>query len=1088
MNRLPYFLGILFLLTHCQENPPIDEGGWFKELSPKETGLDFTNQLQETEDFNIIEYLYYYNGGGVAAGDLNGDSLPDLVFTGNEVDNQIYFNQGDLTFTAATETAGLQQNGGWTTGVSLVDINADGWLDIYLCQLGDYKGKKGRNQLYVNQKNGKFLEAAAAYGLDFQGFATQAAFFDYDQDGDLDMYLLCHSVHDPSGSRPDTSQRQEIDARAGDRLFQNQDGQFVDVTQAAGILSSKIGFGLGVALGDLNGDGCDDIYVSNDFYENDYLYYNNCDGTFREGMVKAMGHNSQFSMGNELADINNDGQPDVLTLDMKPESEEILKNSVGADPYDVFQFKHSFGYHYQYPRNMLHLNMGQAPDGDLRFSEIGQLAGLAATDWSWSVLAADFDNDGRKDVFISNGILRRPNDLDYLKFISNQKVQAQAKDLELAQQMPPGEMTNYLFRNEGDLKFSDQSASASFTRPDCATGAAYADFDRDGDLDLVLNRLNAPALIYQNQSEGHFLSLSFQLDGANPFGFGTKVTVLANGERQWQQLYPIRGFQSSSMPTLHFGLGTATTVDSLLIEWPDGRTEQLTAIAADQYLVLQPQAPHAKKTEEETREQRFREVTIPGLSDFQHRENGFLDINREKLMPYLLSTQGPALAVGDVNGDGLDDVFIGGAKQQSARLLLQDAKGQFNGSNRAVWATDRFHEDVDACFVDIDGDQDLDLYVVSGGNEYGEGSPALQDRLYRNDGRGQFILMENALPGLVSNGSCAQALDFDGDGDQDIFVGGRSSARAFGQPGRSFLLQNDGQGNFEEVSATLAPGLAELGMITDACWLPEASTLVVAGEWMPLTCFRWSEGQLKQSRIPASAGWWQSLAAADFDGDGDIDILAGNLGLNSNLQASAEEPLEIYVKDFDQNTSSEAIMTYYRQGQPYIFASKDELTQQLVRLRKRYPEYRKFSESTFEQIFPATERQDARLIHATQLASCYLENDGRGQFSVHPLARELQFSTINTWTITDINNDGYLDALAGGNFFELQPSIGRFDASYGWGLQGDGQGQFKPQQARESGLWQMGQVREQALLRLADGRQLLLCARNNAALQVFEIK
>ncbi|MBX2929249.1 MAG: VCBS repeat-containing protein [Saprospiraceae bacterium] len=1075
---------LLSLAQSCTQSPTAGEASLFQTMSARETGVSFRNDLTETADFNIIQYLYFYNGGGVAAGDVNNDGLVDLYFTSNQGPNRLYLNRGDFRFEDVTESAGVAGAGDWKTGVAMADVNGDGRLDIYVCQVGQYKHIRGQNQLFINNGDGTFTERAAEYGLDFAGFSTQAAFFDYDGDGDLDLYLLNHSVHAAENYGPATI-RDRRDALAGDRLYRNDNGRFTDVSEQAGIYGSRIGYGLGVGISDLNGDGLPDIYVSNDFHENDYLYYNNGDGTFREALAESMSYAGNFSMGSDLADFNNDGLIDVITLDMKPEEEFVMKQSAGADPYNIFQFKLSYGYHYQFPRNMLQLNRGLCGDGQAaRFSEIGQLAGVAATDWSWAALFFDMDNDGWKDIFISNGIWRRLNDLDYLNFISNEQIQRNASDLEMAARMPSGAMPNYAYRNNADLTFSNVSAAFGLNWSGSSNGAAYADLDNDGDLDLVVNNLNAEATLFRNQAAGRsgngHLTLQLEGEGLNRFGIGAKVVIACAGQMQVQEHFSTRGFQSSVAPGLHFGLGKAQAIDSLLVVWPDGQLQVLRDVPAGQKLTLRQQDALATdrlpnwfeklKTPLRLVEQKDR----LGL-DFVHVEDEPSDFDREKLMPLMASTPGPRLARGDANGDGLEDLFVCGARGQAGALYLQTPGGAFRRKAIPALEQDSLYEDAAACFFDADGDGRPDLYIVSGGAV----EPS-DDRLYLNDGKGGFRRAAQALPGIHAQGSCVVPFDFDGDGDFDLFVGSYAVPHQYGIAPRSYLFRNDG-GIFTDVTAEVAPELAEAGMVTAAAWDAGQQTLVVVGHWMPITLLVFKNEKALRSELPDTEGWWSAVALFDADGDGDMDMVAGNWGLNSEFQPTVTEPLYLYAADFDGNGSTDPVMAWYKQGKLYSFHGRDELARQMVSIKKQYTDYRGFARAAFHDIFPENLLSKAVPRKAVTFASMYLENTGNGRYAAQPLPTAAQLAPVYAVAVSDFDADGRPDVLLAGNFYETQPSIGRMDASLGCLLLGDGKGHF--QEAQATGLCLQGQVRDAAVMQ-AKGQHTVVAARNNGSIWV----
>ncbi|MCB0522312.1 MAG: VCBS repeat-containing protein [Saprospiraceae bacterium] len=1119
----PFFLAAV-LWAQCQ---PAGADKLFTCVPPAESGVAFANNLHEDEHFNIIKYLYFYNGGGVATGDVNNDGLPDIFFTANQLSNKLYINKGNFVFEDVTKEAGLEDvtepGKRWKTGVTMADVNADGWLDIYVCEVGFYKSVNGRNRLYINNHDGTFSEQAVEYGLAFKGFSQQASFFDYDLDGDLDMFLATHSVHSAE-SYVKAENRVARDSMAKDVLFRNDGNHFTDVSEAAGIYGGTMGYGLGLVTADLNNDGLPDVYVTNDFHENDYLYLNG-KGAFRESIALCAGHTSTFSMGVDAADLNNDGLADLMTLDMQPADEPVLKASAGADHYNLYQMKLGYGYYYQYPKNCLQLGQpGSAQFDSLQVSsrqagngmpgvgyqEIGEIAGVAATDWSWSTLLADFDNDGWKDIYVTNGIWRRPNDLDYLMFASNQEVQRQATDLELAAKMPQGLVPNRAFQNQlqpgsGPSPipiFKDVSKDWGLDLPGSSNGAAYADFDNDGDLDLVVNNLNAPATIYRNNGEKlyhhNFLKIKLAGEGGNPFGIGARVEVASGGTVQVQQLFPTRGWESSSDLVLNVGLGKNEKADKITVTWPGGRQQVLTQIPANQTITVKqadaitPVPTGYTNSNEAKQKPLFR--PIPNLPIF-HKENRFVDFNIEPLMPHMLSTQGPKMAVADVNGDGLDDFYLCGAKAQAGQLVLGSRDSLFSGKViSAPFQADFLNEDVDAVFFDADGDGDPDLFVVSGGGEYREGAAQLLDRLYFNDGQGNFSNLNNTGKSTAwpsANGACAVPADFNGDGATDLFIGSRSVPGSYGRSPKSFIYLNDGKGNFRDATAEICPALSDAGMVTSAVWLPGEQLLAVVGEWMPIQFFR--KGKAGQtlntlSSLPRSSGFWNTIAAADMDGDGDLDLLAGNLGLNTSLTASPDAPVGLYVKDFDRNGATDPILTYYNQGKQYTLASKDDLVGQINELKKRYVKYAAFANSTFKDIFDEEMLEGAVLKQADNFQSVFLENKGDGVFEMRPLPMEAQVSPIYAFLPGDFDGDGSMDALAVGNFYANQPYLGRYDALNGLLLRGDGNGKFSPLAPAQSGFYVPGEGRDIKLLIATSGRKRVLVARNNDTVVGFELR
>jgi hypothetical protein len=1100
MKRSSSILIILLLVFSCKPGK-YEKNELFTLLSPSKTNVDFINKLTETEQFNMIQYLYFNDGAGVAAGDINNDGLVDLYFTSNQKPNKLYLNKGNMKFEDITDKAGVAGKGDWKTGVTMADVNGDGLLDIYVCQVGNYKGINGRNQLFINQGNLTFKEEAHDYGLDFQGFSTQAAFFDFDMDGDLDMYLLNHSVHS-SRSYGEASLRFDRDSLAGDRLYRNDEENgrrvFHDVTRQAGIYSSQIGYGLGVNISDINNDGYPDIYISNDFHENDYLYINNGNGTFSERLTESISQTSRSSMGNDAGDINNDGLPDIMVLDMLPEEEKIRKQSGGEDDYDLFMLKRKHGYNYQYVRNTLQLNLGGG-----MFSEIGRLAGIYATDWSWSPLFCDVDNDGFKDIFITSGIYRRANDLDYIKFLVKNnfftlKENQNAPDKVLYEKMPLYPNVSYIYKNNGDLTFTNMAKEWGFKKRAYSNGAAYADLDNDGDLDLIVNNINDNAFIYRNnagtQSRNHFLSVVLKGKGLNTKGIGARVTIYCGGQKQITEQFPTRGFQSSVSDVLHFGLGSALMIDSLVVRWPDKSEQIIKNVPVDKVITLEmnnAQRTERRSEQENEKPKLFSPALIPGL-EFKHKEDPYVDFTRELLVPHSLSSEGPALAVGDINGDGLEDLFVGGAKGQPSMMYTQQKDGTFKPLDIPVLPKENLADDVDAAFFDADSDGDVDLYIVRGGNELLIGNPMLTDLLLINNGKGGFTKGE--LPLMSHNGSCVRPGDFDSDGDVDLFVGSRSVPGAYGMSPEQYLLENDGHGNFKIVTDDKMKGVKKIGMVTDAAWMDYDKDgdqdLVVTGEWMKVCIFRNDIGYFTdvtdKAGLTGTSGWWNCLRIADVDGDGDMDLIGGNLGLNSMLKASVKEPVYMFLNDFDNNGTLDQVICSYQNGVSYPVASLDELISQMPGLEKKYASYSDFGGKTIIDIFGKNVVERSVLKRAVLFESCQFLNNGDGTFEINKLPTFAQFSPVRSILAQDFNKDGKTDLVLVGNDYFVRPSMGRYDASYGWCLLGDSGNIFHALMPVKSGLKINGDARKILPVNIL-GKQYLVAAVNDANLQIFEL-
>ena len=1093
--------------TGCQsalETPPL-----FEALSADHTRIDFENTLAYTNEFNIYKYRNYYNGGGVGLGDVNDDGLLDIYFTANLLSNRLYLNRGNFVFEDVTEAAQVGGSRAWSTGVSMVDINADGWLDIYVCNSGDVAGDNKQNELFINQGDGTFVERAEEMGLADTGFSTHATFFDYDKDGDLDVYLLNNSYTSINRFNLRQNQRHVRDSLGGDKLYRNDlslpGGQFTDVSEAANIYGSEIGFGLGVAAADLNRDGWMDLYVCNDFFERDYLYMNNGDGTFREELETKMRSIGVASMGADVADLTGDGYPEVFVTEMLPEDDQRFKTTMTFENWDKYQHNLKNDYHHQFTRNVLHRHNGLQSDSNFTFSEIGRLAGVEATDWSWSALLTDLDNDGYPDLYITNGLAQDILDQDYLNYVANEEVARMVvKDegvdyKQLIDIIPVNRIPNYAYAGGSAWPLRNQTEAWGLAEPSHSNGAAYGDLDNDGDLDLVVNNASMPPFVYRNRSEEvlpehHYLTVTLAGKGGNTYAVGAQLTVRVGGRTLYREQSPQRGFQSSVDPRLHFGLGVNEQIDTLTVDWYNGGRTVMTNVAADQTLTLREEeaiAPIWKPSIPTP--PLFTNVTPRINLDFTHRENPFVDFDRDRLLYHMKSTEGPRVAVGDVNGDGLDDFYIGGAKDTSGALFVQTSSGTYQSTNETVWEADKGSEDATALFFDADGDQDLDLYVASGGTEFSTSSFALVDRLYFNDGSGQFTKSTQILPsGKPVSTSVVTANDIDADGDQDLFVGGRLQPGLYGVPQDGYILQNDGRGTFTDVTTAVAPALRELGMLTDAVWSDYDADgdqdLLVVGEWMMIKLFNNQEGRWEEvteaAGLARTAGWWNRLAAADLDGDGDTDFVAGNHGLNSRFRASEAEPITCYVNDFDQNGTVEQLVSVYNEGLAYPPVLRHDLVAQLPSLKKKYLKYHDYQGQTVQDIFPADVLERSVIHQVTMLESVALLNQGDGTFAVHPLPTEAQLAPMYAILPKDINGDGHLDVIMGGNLHGVKPEAGRYDASEGVYLRGNGDGTFVSVPPAQSGLLLAGEVRDIVPVNIAR-RQTLLVARNNNPVQFF---
>jgi len=1091
---------VITLVACTTEHLELRSDQLFRLHESSTTGITFLNELTYSEELNPYTFRSFYNGGGVGLGDFDNDGLLDIFLAGNIVSNKLYRNKGNFKFDDITVSAGLQTERVWSTGVSVVDINSDGYLDIYVCKSGPPGGARRKNELFINQGDLTFKEQASEYGLAFEGLSIHAAFFDYDKDGDLDCYLLNNSLRSVGGFDLRKDQRNIPDPEGGNRLLRNDNGNYVDVSQQSGIYSSKIGFGLGVTIGDINQDGWSDMFVSNDFFEKDYLYINNHDGTFTESLENMIREISLGSMGADFADINNDGLPELFVTEMLPEHDDRLKTTSQFESWDKYKIASEQGYYHQFSRNALQLN-----NGDGTFSEISRLARTEATDWSWGALIFDMDNDGMKDIFVANGIYKDLINQDYVNFIANANAVREILRTEkkvikrLVDSIPTNQIPNYAFKNNGDLTFTNKAADWGLEMPTHSNGSAYGDLDNDGDLDLVLNNVNMLSSVYENRSKqinpkNNTLSVALHGEGLNSFALGAKIFLYDSGKLFYQEVSPMRGFMSTVDSRLHFGVGAITSIDSVRTVWPDGRLTLLKNTSSNQLLhVFQKDAlASAPVVEREAPQTVLSKIENPPGVIFEHKENEYVDFDRDRLLFNMISNEGPCVCEGDVNQDGLDDFYIGGAKDQAGVLFIQSTVG-FKKTGAAIFEKDKDSEDTDCLFFDADGDGRDDLYVTSGGNEFSSSSAALLDRLYMNQGNGNFDKSTQPLPVLTSfeSTSTVSAADFDSDGDQDLFVGVRLIPFLYGMPGNGYLLKNDGKGNFVDATVELAPQLQQVGMITDSHWVDlnndQFTDLVIVGEWMPVTVFIQENGKFvnrtSEFALDGTNGWYHALEVGDFNKDGKMDMAVGNHGLNSRFRASLKEPVSLYLNDFDRNGTMEQIISRFDQGISYPLVLRNDLIAQIPSLKKKYLYFSDYRLKTMADIFSPEQLKESIVLNAYSFETTVFINKGNS-FEKKALPMQAQFSPVYSILAEDFNHDGNLDLLMGGNLHRAKPETGIYDGSYGLLLTGDGTGRFAAETSTRSGVSLKGEIRSLKSIRFKK-RNVVLVGKSNDQLEVL---
>ncbi|MET2984596.1 VCBS repeat-containing protein [Aureibaculum conchae] len=1096
MKAITYFLIISSLLVGCSKSRPYkviadnvvkssNETTQFTLIPVAESSVNFENTVKETETLNFLNFSNIYNGGGVATADFNNDGLVDIYFTANQQSNKLYINKGNFKFEDITKNAGVEDLGGWTTGVSVVDINNDGWLDIYVSKSGVLNDKTPKeNKLYINLKNNTFKESAKEWKVNDAGFSTQSYFLDFDKDGDLDMYLVNHRPDFHNSGTLNMRIEKEYSEFSSDKLYRNDGDFFTEITHKAGLVNKA--WGLSASIGDFNNDNWPDVYVCNDFLSPDMLYINNKNGTFSNQILDRMNHISFSSMGSDYADINNDLLPDLFVLEMASEDHIRSKKNMATMSTSNFNTLVEKKYHHQYMVNTLQLNNGNG-----QFSEIAQISGLAKTDWSWAPLFADFDNDGLKDVFVTNGILKDMGNQDFRTELNEKFAQDNKPSFnDITALMPSTKVHNYSFKNKGDYKFNNVSEDWGFDAKTQSNGAAYADLDNDGDLDLVINNINDIAQIYKNNDANNFIQLRLKGDSKNKFAIGAKATISINGKKQYQELYTSRGFISSVQDVMHFGLGEASEVDKIVIEWPDNKVTTLNAIDANQIIVIDKKTAKPQQNKVEKIEPLLTQPTNSGIT-FKHKESKFNDYENQILLPHSQSHNGPFIDKADVNGDGLEDFFVGGAANQAGELYIQDKNGNFVKKESKTWTDDAKHEDLGVLFFDADNDKDADLYIVSGSSEFKEGSELFQDRLYLNDGDGNYTKVTNALPNINSSGQSVAVSDIDKDGDLDLFVGGRTIPDKYPFAPESYILINE-NGRFINRTITIAPLISNIGMVTDAIFSDYDTDgdedLIVVGEWMPITLFENVNGKLEHKEnesLRNTEGLWFSIAGNDIDNDGDVDYFLGNLGKNTKYKASTEKPFHVFCDDFDNSGTYDIVLTSNYKGTLVPSRGRECSSQQMPFIKDKFPTFTSFAEASLEDIYGDDKLKNALHYQAKKLESVFLENLGNGKFAIHHLPNQVQLSPIMSFEFLDIDNDNYKEIIIVGNHYKTEAETVRYDASYGSVLSYKN-GKFSVRDTKNTGFSNKGNAKSTIIIDSKDKKQLLV-ANNNERIRVFNI-